>query len=53
MRSKIKKALELAVWFLAGFMISTLILLPGRQEEKTPPAAEDSVPAQTENNINA
>lgn len=44
MRSRIKKALELALWFLAGFVISTLIILP---------AAEDSVPAQTENDMNA
>lgn len=41
----------MAVWFLAGFMISTLILLPDRQEEKTPPAAEESV--RTENAENA
>ena len=51
MRSKTKKVLELALWFLAGFMISTLIILP--DAEKTPPAAEDSVPAQTENDMNA
>lgn len=51
MRSRIKKALELAVWFLAGFVLAVLITLPDRQTEKTPPAAEDSV--RTENDMNA